>query len=125
MRVVRVLVAILGGAAGLELVLESARYPAAVGTGTVTVSVRPSATVTPTSTYGGSPTPNPTSHIPMPPPPPPPNVTVAGAGAGNSRVFSLNDTIGYLARCTLGSSCQYDASLVPTDGSYNNTQFIT
>jgi hypothetical protein len=52
-------------------------------------------------------------------------VTVAGAGPGNSRVFALNDTIGYLARYTLGSSCQYDGYLVSTDGTYNNTDFIT
>lgn len=125
MRVVLVVVAVLVVAAGLELVLESARHSAAVVTGTVTVTARPSATVTPTSTDKGSPTPTPTSHVPTPPPPPPPIVTVAGAGPGNSRVFTLNDTIGYLARYTLGSSCQYDGYLVSTDGTYNNTDFIT
>lgn len=125
MRVVLVVVAVLVVAAGLELVLESARHSAAVVTGTVTVSARPSATVTPTSTDKGSPTPTPTSHVPTPPPPPPPTVTIAGAGPGNSRVFTLNDTVGYLARYTLGSSCQYDGYLVSTDGTYNNTDFIT
>jgi hypothetical protein len=40
-------------------------------------------------------------------------------------VFTLNDTIGYLARYTLGSSCQYDGYLQSTDGGYNNTDFIT
>jgi hypothetical protein len=125
MRIVLVVVAVLVVAAGLELVLEAARHSAAVVTGTVAVSARPSATATPTSTYGSSPTPSPTSHVPTPPPPPPPTVTVAGAGSGNSRVFSLNDTIGYLARYTLGPSCQYDGYLVSTDGTYTNTDSIT
>jgi hypothetical protein len=40
-------------------------------------------------------------------------------------VFTLNDTVGYLARYTLGSSCQYDGYLQSTDGTYKNTDFIT
>jgi hypothetical protein len=52
-------------------------------------------------------------------------VTISGGGPGNSRVFTLNDTTGYLARYTIWSSCQYDGHLVSTDGSYKNTDFIT
>jgi hypothetical protein len=33
--------------------------------------------------------------------------------------------VGYIARYTLRSSCQYDGYLQSTDGTYNNTGFIT
>lgn len=39
-------------------------------------------------------------------------------------MFTLDNTRGYLARYTLGSSCQYDGYLRSTDGTYNNTDFI-
>lgn len=38
---------------------------------------------------------------------------------------ALNDTTGYLARYTIWSCGPYDGHLASTDGSYNNTDFIT
>ena len=89
-----------------------------------TATASTSATPTPTPTPSHPPTPTPT-YVTPPPPPPSPTVTVSGSGPRNSRVFYLNDTVGYIARYTLGSSCQYDGYLQSTDGTYNNTDFIT
>jgi hypothetical protein len=126
MKLVLVVVAVLIVGAGAQLLLDAARHPAAVAPSpTLTASVSVSATPTPTATPTRSPTPTPTPYVPTPPPPPPPTVTISGAGPGNSRVFTLNDTTGYLARYTIGSSCQYNGNLVSTDGTYNNTDFIT
>jgi len=51
-------------------------------------------------------------------------VALSGAGSGHSKAFTLDDTTGYLARYTLGSSCQYDAHLRLTGETYDNTDFI-
>lgn len=126
MKLVLVVIAVLIVGAGAQLILNTTPHPAAVApTPTVTASVSLSTTPTPTATPKRSPTPTPTPYVPTPPPPLPPTVTISGAGPGNSRVFVLNDTTGYLARYTIGSSCQYDGHLVTTDGSYDNTDFIT
>jgi hypothetical protein len=125
MKIALVVVAVLIVAAGLELVLETARHSAAVATQTVTASATPSAAATPTWTGKSSPTPTPAASVPTPPPPPPPTVTISGVGSGHSRVFTLNDTVGYLARYTLGSSCQYDGHLHLADETYDNGDFIT
>ena len=125
MRIALVVVAVLVVAAGVQLILDTNRHAAPAVTATATASASSSATPTRTATPRPSPTPTPTPYVPPPPPPPSPTVTISGWGPGNSRVFTLNDTVGYLARYTLGSSCQYDGSLRSTDGTYNNTDFIT
>jgi hypothetical protein len=124
-RVFLVVVALLIVAAGAELVLDTARHAAVAPTPTVTASANASATPTPSASATPAATPTSTPYVPTPPPPAPPTVTVAGSGSGNSRVFTLNDTVGYLARYTLGSRCQYDGYLVSTDGTYYNTDFVT
>jgi hypothetical protein len=125
MKLVLVVVAVLIVGAGAQLLLDAARHSAVAPTATASASASVSATATPTATPKRSPTPTPTPYVPPPPPPLPPTVTISGGGPGNSRVFTLNDTTGYLARYTIWSSCQYDGHLVSTDGSYNNTDFIT
>jgi hypothetical protein len=124
-RVALVVIALLVVAAGAQLVLDTARHAAVAPTPTVTASANAGATSTPSATPTRSATPTYTPYVPTPPPPPSPTVTVAGSGSGSSRVFTLNDTVGYLARYTLGSRCQYDGYLVSTDGTYYNTDFIT
>jgi hypothetical protein len=125
MRIALVVVAIVIVAAGAQLVLVTVGHPAVAPTPTVTASGSTTATTTPTATNRLSATSTPTVYVPTPPPPLPPTMTISGAGPGTSRVFTLNDTVGYLARYTLGSSCQYDGYLVSTDGTYTNTDFIT
>ncbi len=122
-RIALVVVALVVVAFGAQLVLDTVRHHKPASGPTATASA--SATPTPTETPKPSPTPAATPYVPPPPPPPSPTVTISGYGPGNSRVFTLNDTVRYLARYTLGSSCQYDGYLDSTDGTYNNTDFIT
>jgi hypothetical protein len=124
-RVALVVIGILVVAAGAQLVLDTYRRASVAASATASASINASATVTPSATARYSATPTYTPHVPTPAPPPPPTMTASGSGPGNSRVFTLNDTIGYLARYTLGSRCQYDGHLVSTDGTYTNTDFIT
>jgi hypothetical protein len=121
-RVALVVVALVVVVFGAQLVLDTVRQAKPAPSPTAAASV--SATPAPTATPRPSPTPT-STYVPPPPPPQSPTVRISGSGPQNSRVFYLNDTVGYIARYTLGSSCQYDGYLQSTDGTYNNTDFIT
>jgi hypothetical protein len=124
MKIALAVVALLVLAAGAQLVLETTHRPAAVVSPTLTASASASATPTSKPTPERSPSATATPSVPTPPTPAPPTVTISGAGSGHSKSVILNDTTGYLARYTLGSSCQYDAHLRLADDSYDNADFI-
>jgi hypothetical protein len=114
-----VFVVLLFVAAAIDLVIKPAGSPTARATPSATTSV--SATGTPKPTPTPSTTPRPT-YVPTPPPPP---VRVSGSGTGNSYVFRLNDSQGYVVSYSLPSGCQYFGELRSTDGTYDNTDFIS
>ena len=120
-RIGLVVVALVVVAFGAQLVLDTVRKtkPAVGPAETASASATPTPTATP------KPSPTLTATYVPPPPPPSATVTVSGSGPRNSRVFYLNDTVGYLARYTLGSNCQYDGHLQSTDGTYSNGDFVT